>query len=280
MALVDYGSSSDDEEGHVPQRLATPAKKQKKLPILPSNFNTTPEDDPSLHQGRTRSRPYVDGEYNTHVYISLSVSLELSKILKTIIAKLPSSPSPIHALLPNLHISLTRPVPLRRHQIQPFRDELASRLGQTCAFKLSLVGSVNPYYNEVTGGGSNRAFLALRVGAGASELKKIVDGVLDPTLKELHLPTYHDDPEFHTSFAWTLFSTKTDGQDTPRGVLPASDGQSVKAPGLPFDKKDLDKVNSIFESKILKAQPRGGWTISSVEVKVAKEITTIPLKLA
>ncbi|KJE01599.1 hypothetical protein I311_04761 [Cryptococcus gattii NT-10] len=204
----------------------------------------------------------------------------LSKILKTIIAKLPPSPSPIHALLPNLHISLTRPVPLRRHQIQPFRDELASRLGQICAFKLSLVGAVNSYYNEVTGGGSNRAFLALRVGAGASELKKIVDGVLDPTLKKLHLPTYHDNPEFHTSFAWTLFSTKTDGQDTPRSVLSASDGQSVKAPGLPFDKEDLDKVNSIFESKILKAQPGGGWTISSVEVKVAKEITTIPLKLA
>ncbi|KAE8539737.1 hypothetical protein D1P53_003673 [Cryptococcus gattii VGV] len=226
MALVDYGSSSDDEEEHVPQRLATPAKKQKKLPTLPLNFNTTPKDDPSLHQGRTRSRPYVDGEYNTHVYISLSISLELSKILKTIIAKLPPSPSPIHALLPNLHISLTRPVPLRRHQIQPFRDELASGLGQTCAFKLSLVGSVNPYYNEVTGGGSNRAFLALRVGAGASELKKIVDGVLDPTLKKLHLPTYHDTPEFHTSFAWTLFSTKTDGQDTPRGVLSASGGSA------------------------------------------------------
>lgn len=104
--------------------------------------------------------------------------------------------------------------------------------------------------------------------------------MLDPTLKKLHLPTYHDNPEFHTSFAWTLFSTKTDGLDTPRSVLSASDGQSVKAPGLPFDKEDLDKVNSIFESKILKAQPGGGWTISSVEAKVAKEIITIPLKLA
>lgn len=138
-----------------------------------------------------RSRPYVDGEYNTHVYLScalipilqtslfsykltrdaVSISWKLSKILETIIAQLPPSPNPIHSLLPNLHISLTRPVPLRRHQIQPFRDELASRLGQICPFKLSLVGSVKAYYNEVTGGGSNRAFLALRVGAGAREVR-------------------------------------------------------------------------------------------------------------
>ncbi|ALO60446.1 hypothetical protein CNC01375 [Cryptococcus deneoformans JEC21] len=280
MALVDYGSSSDDEEGHALQKSASPSKKQKKLPSLPLTFDTAPKDDPSLHQGRKRSRPYVDGEYNTHVYLSLSIPLRLSKILETIIAKLPPSPNPIHALLPSLHISLTRPVPLRRHQIQPFKDELASRLGQICTFKLSLTGSVKAYYNEVTGGGSNRVFLALRVGAGVSELKKIVDVVLDPTLKKIHLPTYHDNPEFHTSFAWTLFSTKTNDQDTSRGNLSAFGDRSEETPGLPFGEEDLDRVNSIFESEVLKAQPAGGWTISSVEVKVAKEIATIPLKLA
>ncbi|OXG15039.1 hypothetical protein C367_05703 [Cryptococcus neoformans Ze90-1] len=281
MALVDYSSSSDDEEGHASQKRATPpSKKPKKLPSLPLTFDIAPKDDPSLHQGRMRSRPYVDGEYNTHVYLSLSISWKLSKILETIIAQLPPSPNPIHSLLPNLHISLTRPVPLRRHQIQPFRDELASRLGQICPFKLSLVGSVKAYYNEVTGGGSNRAFLALRVGAGARELKKIVDVVLDPTLKKIHRPTYHDNPEFHTSFAWTLFSTKTDNQDTSHGNHSASGYRSEEAQGLPFGEEDLNRVNSTFESEVLKAQPAGGWTISSVEVKIAKEIATIPLKLA
>lgn len=106
----------------------------------------------------------------------MSIPLRLSKILETIIAKLPPSPNPIHALLPSLHISLTRPVPLRRHQIQPFKDELASRLGQICTFKLSLTGSVKAYYNEVTGGGSNRVFLALRVGAGVSEVRAASKG--------------------------------------------------------------------------------------------------------
>lgn len=40
MALVDYGSSSNDEEGHVPQKLATPAKKFVLFRVLSHQTHT------------------------------------------------------------------------------------------------------------------------------------------------------------------------------------------------------------------------------------------------
>ena len=78
-----------------------------------------------------------------------------------------------------LHISITHPLPLRRSQVDPLRIELTTALKSWArtmhleSIKCSLSGTPTVYYNgKATGGegSGGRAFLALRVGAGASEV--------------------------------------------------------------------------------------------------------------
>jgi len=81
MALVDYVSSEEDEDDA--PRIAPPASKRKcdssssELPPLPSKFHDlyasttriSTRDDPSLHGGRKRVAPHVEGNWPTHLYI-------------------------------------------------------------------------------------------------------------------------------------------------------------------------------------------------------------------
>ena len=90
MSLVDYSESESSDSGidkadnvgaQVPEhfneieRNIHPAA--SKLPALPVGFHdlyasavrASTQDDPSLHGGRQRQTPHVDGNWATHVYI-------------------------------------------------------------------------------------------------------------------------------------------------------------------------------------------------------------------
>ncbi|KAK6907250.1 hypothetical protein I203_101240 [Kwoniella mangroviensis CBS 8507] len=317
MPLVEYDSSSASESEHEDQqskkngiiedskvkRLAKevastrPSKRLKKLPSLPDAFETAPKDDRSLHQGRRRTRPYVDGDYNAHVYLSLKSSsgfrAVLEGILRSIQDELPNHT--IHSLLSSLHISLTHPLPLRRDQILPFRNSLAGRLKTVHKFKLSFASEMKIYYNRLSGGeegNGGRAFVALRVGAGANEIEGILDKAIHPLLDIHHLPKYHEDPEFHTSFGWTLLNQKEDeadgevkGEDTP-GLLSdritkiqnTSDSSSVSNfQHTPFSSDLIDPINTKYQDAILQKQPKGGWEVDNVYLKVSKEVHVLGL---
>lgn len=82
-SLVSYSSSSSDESDSSakPTRSRTcksephpsgPSAKKCKLPPLAASLTPpVPADDPTKHQGRTRSFPHVEGQYATYVYVPL-----------------------------------------------------------------------------------------------------------------------------------------------------------------------------------------------------------------
>lgn len=88
MALVNYSSSSDEgdeqDDTLIDSTSANPADLKRKrdsitsdLPPLPPIFHdlyasttrVSTRDDPSLHGGRKRTTPHVEGNWPTHIYI-------------------------------------------------------------------------------------------------------------------------------------------------------------------------------------------------------------------
>ena len=142
MALVDYASSSEDEEQVSDHAVSVFTKqpinafKRKKeseqeLPPLPaqfhdlyaSNVRTTTHDDPALHGGRKRIKPHVEGNWPTHIYIEWwprSRDLEtLSKLIKSLSTSASTEDVKVESLLESelgaplpLHISLSRSLTL------------------------------------------------------------------------------------------------------------------------------------------------------------------------
>lgn len=100
MSLIAYASSDDDEVDDAEAQemkqpsTALPAKRRKlvdsglralpatpPLPALPaafhdlysSNVRTSTRDDPSLHGGRKRVTPHVDGNWPGHVFLECEI---------------------------------------------------------------------------------------------------------------------------------------------------------------------------------------------------------------
>lgn len=169
MALVQYSDSDSDSDDSQHLSTARPAKKVRhnpptdkqhtpSLPPLPTAFHdlyassarVSVIDDPSLHGGRKRVIPHVEGNWPTHVYLEcksacLGSSVQLTRlgyptkdelvILGDIISqtegKVSGETMNMHSLLHSdlgaqlpLHISLSRPVVLRTEQRHSFLETL------------------------------------------------------------------------------------------------------------------------------------------------------------
>ncbi|KAJ5971249.1 uncharacterized protein N7479_001167 [Penicillium vulpinum] len=147
MTLVQYSDSESDSESRSSLR---PTKKPRhdnhpgpSLPPLPAAFHNlyasstrvSVQDNPSLHGGRTRVIPHVEGNWPTHLYLEWYPGKDELSLLEDIIAhsgNLPDEKAPtVHSLLHSdlgaqlpLHISLSRPVILRTEQRVSFTEAL------------------------------------------------------------------------------------------------------------------------------------------------------------
>ncbi|KAJ3823472.1 hypothetical protein EV361DRAFT_55952 [Lentinula raphanica] len=211
LALVSYSSS--DEESDSKQASKSVVHKKKKLPSLSSSLIVqTPKDDPALHQGRIRSTPHVDGQWASHVYVSIKVQKRsamynlVSDALKTAKGIEPAlhdlneiEQKPDNDL--DLHVSLSRPIFLRSHQRNDLKREVRILAEKTSSFKVSFTT-----FSVLTNDEQTRTFLTLDIGSGHPELKLLSNGLL-PFLATLRQKEYYAEPRFHASLAWALLIT-------------------------------------------------------------------------
>ena len=121
----------------LPPAAVTPTgatQRKRQLPALAAHLaSSVPLDDPSKHQGRTRTTPHVDGQWAAYVYVPIAVRGTLRRIVERAVDiarngsdsyfgknidvhMLGSSSDSDSNVVGELHVSLTRPFFLRAHQ--------------------------------------------------------------------------------------------------------------------------------------------------------------------
>ncbi|KAL8657801.1 MAG: hypothetical protein Q9226_001556 [Calogaya cf. arnoldii] len=182
MALVAYFDSEDSDSDDKSQqnivrnpRKARDLGKRKRssddggrlsdLPPLPDAFHdlysstarASNHDDPSLHAGRQRQIPHVQGQWPTHVYIESLT--DVGKTLPPDVRLHSVLTSDLGAALP-LHISLSRTLMLATDQRQSFSDALQTAVEESGVkpFTVALDG-----LRWVANYEANRWFLVVRV---------------------------------------------------------------------------------------------------------------------
>ncbi|KAA6426209.1 MAG: U6 snRNA phosphodiesterase-like [Trebouxia sp. A1-2] len=138
---------------------------------VPSN-----SDASHKHQGRKRQFPHVEGNFATHVYITAHSPESVKRALlaeldrqKEAIPKLEvlgrSVKPDDQGIAKPFHLSLSRTVPIKFHQIDPLIASLQAALKQQHSFQLEFCGWRVFMNDEQT-----RTFLAIPAGLGATEL--------------------------------------------------------------------------------------------------------------
>ncbi|KAG2444955.1 hypothetical protein HXX76_001691 [Chlamydomonas incerta] len=97
------------------------------------------------------------------------------------------------------HVSLSRPVPITRAQIEPLTSELSRRLAAAgSSFPLSLCG-LRAFVNDE----GTRSFVSAMVAAGERRVVGLVRAV-DGAFAAHGLPTFYEDPLPHVSVGWLV----------------------------------------------------------------------------
>ncbi|WPH01688.1 Hypothetical protein R9X50_00454000 [Acrodontium crateriforme] len=290
MALVDYSSSDaddddddyhnnhDDDEQPPAKRRQLPshdsATASTPLPPLPATFHdlysstvrTTTRDDPSLHGGRKRVTPHVDGNWPTHVYLEWHPSPSENRRLGSLIQKQNREhhgtdntnvdKQPIHSLLQNdlgvplpLHISLSRPLVLTTNQKDAFLARLKESILDTGVRSfITKPDHLAWHSNEI----ESRWFLVLHLQQPERDELQILLAACNDVAQEFGQPLlYRDldskpasrgrdaqDDKFHISIAWMLSS--------PRDT--SAEGKTASGPDS--TPKDLDIPFSAIKVRI------------------------------
>ncbi|KAK0193387.1 U6 snRNA phosphodiesterase Usb1 [Armillaria mellea] len=262
-SLVEYSSSEDEDNEE------KPAKRNRKLPTLSTSLVVAaPVDNPSLHQGRKRNTPHVDGQWAAHVYISLGLNRKsamfalLSEAILSAEDEIPTLNnfwSKDGSVGPELHVSLSRPIYLRAYQRESLKRAVKSLALTQPRFTLSFSTFAELINDERT-----RSFLTIEVGAGHRQLSQL-SNTLAPTLQAFRQKDYYAEPRFHASIAWAL------RDDTPSD----SETQFPTIPGIPSQL--IDKLNQEYQSR-LSAKSMNFFDADTICVKIGKEVFSWRLK--
>ncbi|KAJ7242870.1 U6 snRNA phosphodiesterase Usb1 [Mycena haematopus] len=275
-ALVAYSSSEESESDSA----ARPPKKRK-LPAL-SAILAGPEhvDIPSLHQGRQRTTPHVDGQYAAHVYVSVPLDRgsTLFKLLCQILESAKKMTPSLHdfwsSAQPELHISLSRPVYLRAHQKELMKHAVKLIAEKSLPFTASFA-RISEFVNDE----GTRIFLALEIGAGHHELTTLTTS-LTPTLRAIRQQEFYSSPRFHASIGWALLASSPQATHTNGDQVPIS-STSIKSKTtfvslIPneysqFPPALLPTLNEQYGS--LLASSVKSFDINEIRIKIGKEVS-------
>ncbi|KAJ7695718.1 U6 snRNA phosphodiesterase Usb1 [Mycena rosella] len=284
LALVSYSSSEDSET----ESSSQPAKKRK-LPVLSSTLVGPPHvDDPSLHQGRIRTTPHVDGQYATHIYgsVPLERSSALFKLLCKVIGSAKNAVPTLHDFWsspkdckPELHISLSRPIFLRSHQREEMKRAVRCIAEKTSPFTASFA-----HVSELVNDEGTRIFLALEIGAGHHELSTLTT-LLTPALRAMRQHEYYAAPRFHASIGWALLGGRPNStQGSASHMDPQSSIRSesrTSSTALVLDEYPtitgfppalLPALNSNYGSSLTGSTVKS-FEMGEISIKIGKEVS-------
>ncbi|TIA81137.1 hypothetical protein E3P98_02217 [Wallemia ichthyophaga] len=249
--LVDYSESDLSDESNGGDQMVCVAGNTPQVPQLPAPFQPKlPNDNPAQHQGRTRSKPFIEGAYSAHVFLSVPFEYKLQKILSEIYQHFTYKYKSLHSLFPNdpdvendCYISLSRPLSLRYHQLKKFNSDVGSVSKHHRPITISF-SHLTVLYND----NKTRAFVVIPVVAGYSDLKRLVDELDDGPIDAHHQEKYYDPPIFHTSIGWLLTVDNFDGSALTCSVVNvkiAKNVHSYELSGLRQFKRGLNIFTSL-----------------------------------
>lgn len=130
-------------------------------------------------------------EWLSYVYIPVSLDLE------DLWPRVETPKAALLELIDHPHISLTRPLVLRKHEQGPFYAQVRQATACVRPFSVGFARFVC-----LPSDTSERVFMALEVSAGWHELTEHVRALNERLSRLLHVRQYYDEARFHASIAY------------------------------------------------------------------------------
>ncbi|KAF9278649.1 nuclear protein localization protein 4 [Mortierella alpina] len=244
MSLVDYSSSSDDDDAgshleitgnsscdkHTQRKRSLSnddpvskdlfSKKTKtSLPPLPSSLTELfkererPQDNPEKHQGRVRSRAHVDGSWPVHVYLEVKVSEELFDIVTNLTKSARASAPNTVSMLRS--IESLKNTPSVSIDAETAADATELHISLTRPLYLQEL-HLSRFASDVRDAFKKRkrfnvSFSGVQSFSNEDNTRSFLSLRLEGLVAEMDKiaerycqPTFYPDPQFHASFAWAL----------------------------------------------------------------------------